>query len=357
MYVANETLNCNGDWYHLDNQKTFSRDPISETLKSLDNYLIHANYQKNKNTIQLINNCDTNNETSFQMFSGHNSGNNPKYTINTLTDCKENVSNAQQTNMNLNFNDNNIHYDYYNNHLHRCYYPEISPRTNNLTIEESLFDCANLSRTTTNTSDTTIKSPHIEGLIVPVSSDINDSYHSAYSKNGTTDYLHNKWSLFKTPKQKLKIFGAKCFVIKSFDLADIIASYKHNIWSSTQLGNKRLSKAYQNGKNRVFLFYSVNASGKFCGVAEMKSDLRMCKDDVWSNKNRWPGEFDIEWIYVKDIPNRMFRHLVIKENQGKPVTNSRDTQEVPPDIATSMITIFENYTNNQLTSFLMEYQG
>ena len=43
---------------------------------------------------------------------------------------------------------------------------------------------------------------------------------------------------------------------------------------------------------------------------------------------RWSGSFQIKWTLVKDIPNNQFRHIVLANNEGKPVTNSRDTQEV-----------------------------
>ncbi|KAJ8974919.1 hypothetical protein NQ317_010202, partial [Molorchus minor] len=37
----------------------------------------------------------------------------------------------------------------------------------------------------------------------------------------------------------------------------------------------------------------------------------------------------VRWIYVKDVPNVQLRHIQLENNDNKPVTNSRDTQEVP----------------------------
>lgn len=34
---------------------------------------------------------------------------------------------------------------------------------------------------------------------------------------------------------------------------------------------------------------------------------------------------------MKDVPNGELRHIVLENNDFKPVTNSRDTQEVPPE--------------------------
>lgn len=48
-------------------------------------------------------------------------------------------------------------------------------------------------------------------------------------------------------------------------------SIKYEIWSSTDPGNKRLDKAFKEtaGRGPIYLFFSVNASGHFCGMAEM----------------------------------------------------------------------------------------
>ena len=51
---------------------------------------------------------------------------------------------------------------------------------------------------------------------------------------------------------------------------------------------------------------------------------------VWS-QDKWRGQFTVKWIYVKDVPNAALRHIRLENNENKPVTNSRDTQEVPVD--------------------------
>jgi hypothetical protein len=72
--------------------------------------------------------------------------------------------------------------------------------------------------------------------------------------------------------------AAKFFVIKSYSEDDVHKSIKYGVWASTPNGNKRLQGAYREAQaeepqSRVFLLYSVNASGQFCGVAEMVSWL------------------------------------------------------------------------------------
>lgn len=55
------------------------------------------------------------------------------------------------------------------------------------------------------------------------------------------------------------------------------------------------------------------------------------------------GKFSVKWVYVKDIPNQQFRHIVLENNDGKPVTNSRDTQEIPEDKGRLMLKILHSY--------------
>jgi hypothetical protein len=93
-------------------------------------------------------------------------------------------------------------------------------------------------------------------------------------------------------------------------------------------GNKRLDEAYREreGKGPIYLLYSVNGSGHFCGMAQMISAVDYhASSSVWS-QDKWKGQFKVKWIYVKDVPNAALRHIRLENNENKPVTNSRDTQ-------------------------------
>ncbi|KAJ1543954.1 hypothetical protein HK405_008943 [Cladochytrium tenue] len=126
----------------------------------------------------------------------------------------------------------------------------------------------------------------------------------------------------------LELYYARYFVIKSFTEDDVFRSIKYGIWASTDLGNRRLSQAYRDASTSplsagavggtggacptqpVVLFFSVNASGHFCGVATMESDVDWTRSSpVWAQGSRWRGVFVVRWIYVKDIPNSVLRHL------------------------------------------------
>jgi len=67
---------------------------------------------------------------------------------------------------------------------------------------------------------------------------------------------------------------------------------------------------------------------------------------LWVQDGKWSGMFDVEWIFLKDIPNKQFRHILIEANENKPVTNSRDTQEVPTVQGKQILDIFTNYRSN-----------
>ncbi|KAH0993172.1 hypothetical protein GBA52_004655 [Prunus armeniaca] len=146
---------------------------------------------------------------------------------------------------------------------------------------------------------------------------------------------------------------AKFFVIKSYSEDDVHKSIKYNVWSSTPHGNKKLNSAYEDalrtaagkpGGCPIFLFFSVNASGQFCGVAEMGGPVDFNKDmDFWQ-QDKWSGSFPVKWHIIKDVPNTSFRHIVLENNENKPVTNSRDTQEIMYKKGSEMLKIFKNHT-------------
>ncbi|KAJ7560992.1 hypothetical protein O6H91_03G010400 [Diphasiastrum complanatum] len=145
---------------------------------------------------------------------------------------------------------------------------------------------------------------------------------------------------------------AKFFVIKSYSEDDVHKSIKYQIWTSTPNGNKRLEAAYQEALSRaagkkggcpVFLFFSVNASGQFCGLAEMVGPVDFGKSVDYWQQDKWSGQFAVKWHIIKDIPNSQFRHIILENNENKPVTNSRDTQEVKFGKGMEMLNIFKNY--------------
>ncbi|KAM6976852.1 YTH domain-containing family protein 3 [Aplochiton taeniatus] len=141
--------------------------------------------------------------------------------------------------------------------------------------------------------------------------------------------------------------NGRVFIIKSYSEDDIHRSIKYSIWCSTEHGNKRLDGAYRSlsGKGPLYLLFSVNGSGHFCGVAEMRSPVDYnAYAGVWS-QDKWKGKFEVNWVFVKDVPNNQLRHIRLENNDNKPVTNSRDTQEVPLEKAKQVLKIIATFNH------------
>ena len=142
------------------------------------------------------------------------------------------------------------------------------------------------------------------------------------------------------------------FVIKSFSEEDVHKSIKYGVWSSSKTGNITLSNAFNMTKSKngnVYLFFSCNGSGRYVGVAKMKSACDENKTfEYWTQDGKWPGLFEVEWLFIKDVPFKEFKNIIItmKDGEVKPVSNSRDTQEVPFEQAKIMIEKIEKYQNS-----------
>ncbi|XVE85333.1 hypothetical protein DITRI_Ditri17bG0083300 [Diplodiscus trichospermus] len=169
------------------------------------------------------------------------------------------------------------------------------------------------------------------------------------SKNGTTNGITN--GLYNRQNFVTNYEGAKFFVIKSYSEDNVHKSIKYGVWASTPIGNKKLDTAYHEAKAKqgtfpVFLLFSVNASAQFCGVAEMVGPVDFDKSVGYWLQDKWSGQFPVKWHVIKDVPNSQFRHILLENNDNKPVTNSRDTQEVEFEQGIEMLNIFKNYESH-----------
>ncbi|KAK1317219.1 hypothetical protein QJS10_CPA05g02478 [Acorus calamus] len=154
--------------------------------------------------------------------------------------------------------------------------------------------------------------------------------------------------LYNRPDFVTEYADARFFIIKSYSEDNVHKSIKYGVWASTTNGNKRLDIAYRETKEKggecpVFLFFSVNASAQFCGVAEMVGPVDFDKSVDYWQQDKWSGQFPVKWHIVKDVPNSLFRHIILENNENKPVTNSRDTQEVNLEQGLEMLSIFKKH--------------
>jgi hypothetical protein len=155
--------------------------------------------------------------------------------------------------------------------------------------------------------------------------------------------------------------NASFFIIKSFSEEDVHKAIKYNVWTSTKTGNQTLNNAYLAAKEKnsiVYLFFSTNGSGRYVGLARMIGEVDYNKIfPYWTQDSKWGGLFDIEWLFVKDIPFRLFKNISITLKDGNvgPVTHSRDTQEVPFKEGEKMFNIMKEYLNTNTILEHFEY--
>ncbi|SCU85177.1 LAFA_0D14290g1_1 [Lachancea sp. 'fantastica'] len=176
-----------------------------------------------------------------------------------------------------------------------------------------------------------------------VSSTLNSSSATTNSRDHHTPFLSRQFLQLKVPDK------SRFFVIKSNSADHIQTSILNGVWSSTELGNKRLSQAFRSldASAQIFLLYSVNGSGCFCGLAEMVSDLRNPSHDFWTDSKRFKHIFSVRWILTQEIPNNKVKHFSNPLNEMKSVIQSRDTQEIPLNIARSLLQIYEDHINSR----------
>eukprot|EP00250_Pteridium_aquilinum_P022643 c2549_g2_i1 orf=862-2886(-) len=149
-----------------------------------------------------------------------------------------------------------------------------------------------------------------------------------------------------------KYDDAKHFIIKSYSEENVFRSIQYGVWASTPNGNKKLDDAYHDAQRRaagkphgcpVFLYFSVNGSRQFCGVAEMIGPVDYKRSMEFWEQHKWSGSFPLKWHFIKDVPNSQFRRIILQNNENKPVTNSRDTQEVFFQQGLEMLNIIKSY--------------
>lgn len=178
-----------------------------------------------------------------------------------------------------------------------------------------------------------------------ITADNNSSVDNNKRSTSTANILDNSYN---RPDFFTEYKDAKFFIIKSYSEDNVHKSIKYGVWASTPNGNRKLDAAYREAKEKldtcpVFLFFSVNASAQFCGVAEMLGPVDFDKSVDYWQQDKWSGQFAVKWHIIKDVPNSQFRHIVLENNDNKPVTNSRDTQEVKLEQGIEMLNILKSY--------------
>lgn len=171
-----------------------------------------------------------------------------------------------------------------------------------------------------------------------------------YRDHNTEKYAKEYYShlnIVNSPDTVIDYKNARFFVVKSFIEENVHKSMKYQVWSSTPEGNKRLNAGYVNCESQnipLILLFSVNGSKQFVGVARMTSPVNFTERFAhWEQDGKWLGKFSVEWIFVKDVPNREFKTILVPTNENKPITNTKDAQEVPFAQGMAALKIFKDY--------------
>ncbi|BFZ54811.1 hypothetical protein PYCC9005_001848 [Savitreella phatthalungensis] len=135
------------------------------------------------------------------------------------------------------------------------------------------------------------------------------------------------------------------FVIKSFTEADVAASVLYEVWSSNEVGNWRLDRAWREGLGwrRTWLAFSVNGSGRFCGVAELVGGLEDgTLVGVWERAGGrvWEGHFRVRWHTVVDLPTTELTHIQIDGPTPRTIARARDTHRLEGRSAQQLLDAF-----------------
>ncbi|KAL3316338.1 hypothetical protein Ciccas_005023 [Cichlidogyrus casuarinus] len=175
---------------------------------------------------------------------------------------------------------------------------------------------------------------------------------------------------------------ARFFVIKSRWAENVLQAITHEVWCSTVNGNavldaafrqthrernlrpveedvnvkgeveisfeevrKSSSKKSEHADGHVYLFFSVNGSRQFCGIAEMIGPVEKNRSAcVWQDSFKFKDSFPIRWLYIKDVENTLCNHLLLPEHDNRPITFLRDAAEIVSRAkAIELFRIFHNH--------------
>ncbi|CAF1225304.1 unnamed protein product [Rotaria magnacalcarata] len=367
--VSSDTINTNNNKLTQPINNIPARSTVqsstSERNNTTSNFSNDSNNSRSNTNVRGNNNNNNNNNNNMNNYSqqtrngssGYNSRNQQQQQQQQQSSGSGSFLNWTNSSSpsNSRGNNSNTSSNYYNsgssNYYDRSSYSQqqqTATSSNNNTNKRSNLNYQqnySSSRTTSNMSNGSGASSAI-GQQQPLS-----AANQEFLDNLKRNHQYNPKDFNLNPK------GARFFVIKSYSEDDVHRSIKYNIWCSTEHGNKRLDAAFREreGKGPIYLFYSVNASGHFCGMAEMMSPLDYeHQTDVWQMSNKWQGKFEVKWIYVKDVPNQQFRNIRLENNDNKPVTNSRDTQEIPYEKGKLMLKTMHLYRDK--TSIFDDFQ-
>ncbi|CAD8101882.1 unnamed protein product [Paramecium sonneborni] len=150
------------------------------------------------------------------------------------------------------------------------------------------------------------------------------------------------------------IKDSRFFIIRTQGEDNVHRAMKYGIWTSSSRKNERLDEAFKNKKEDVYLFFTEINSMCFSGMAKLTSQFNAKSHfKYWLIENKWFGTFQIQWLYVKDLPFKLFDEIKqIQKLEGseetlKSVYDLIDCTELTTENGIKMAQIFQLEKTNK----------
>ncbi|XP_036365710.1 3'-5' RNA helicase YTHDC2-like isoform X2 [Octopus sinensis] len=127
----------------------------------------------------------------------------------------------------------------------------------------------------------------------------------------------------------------RMFLMKCNNQRNLDTSFSKSIWTTSPNNEKKLNKAFQDGKT-VYLIFSIQGSGCFQGYAKMLSTFSKDRSAEYS----MPGlgaTCTVDWLKRGNIPFHNVQHLSNPWNDNKRIQVSRDCQEIEPFVGETLL--------------------
>ncbi|KAJ6438954.1 artemis protein [Purpureocillium lavendulum] len=153
---------------------------------------------------------------------------------------------------------------------------------------------------------------------------------------------------------------SRFFLIKCFNTANVYLSQRDGLWVTQAKNSTAFTEAFQQCKS-VLLFFSINKSHGFQGVARMTSapDKSIRKPSWIANINLTAvtPPFRVEWIVKSEVDFDRFADIQNPLNEDRAVVVGRDGQEYPSDVGRTMLAIMKAAPAGNRASILARRAG
>ncbi|KAL3962708.1 hypothetical protein ACCO45_004231 [Purpureocillium lilacinum] len=143
------------------------------------------------------------------------------------------------------------------------------------------------------------------------------------------------------------------FLVKCFNTSNVYMSQRDGLWMTQAKNGPTFTEAFEECES-VVLFFSINKSHGFQGVARMTSapDASIPMPDWMANVNlpAVTDPFRIEWITKTETDFERFGGLFNPLNEGRPVVVGRDGLEYPAYLGRKMMELMMTAADEKMNA-------